>query len=76
MANRKKAKVTLVLEYAGKQFQAEEVKKHLLQKVEAMMPDTVIKELGVYLQPETDIVFYTVNGEGSPEWHLPFDELL
>lgn len=76
MANRKKAKVNLVLEYAGKQFPSEDVKKSLLKKVKTLMPDTVIEELGVYLQPETDIVFYTVNGEGSPEWHLPFDELL
>lgn len=67
--------VDLILEYAGQQFSYDMLKECMMKKIKELFPDREVKKVGVYLQPEMDLVYYTLDGEGSPDWCFLFDEL-
>ena len=71
-----KTKVATCLEFAGAQYPMPVIEKFVKAKVKERYPDVTVKEIGIYLQPETDHVYYTVNGEGSPEDYFGFDEIV
>lgn len=71
-----KTKIFTCLEFAGRQYPITDLEKCVKAKVAEQYPDVVIKDLGIYMQPETDYVYYTVNGEGNENNCFAFDELI
>lgn len=71
----KTTKIETYLEFAGFQYPVSEVEKFVKNEIKKKDPNLKVEHIGVYLQPETDHVYYTVNGTGSPEYFFSFDEL-
>ena len=70
-----KVKLNTYLEFAGEQYPITVIEKFVKDKVKERYPDAEVKEIGIYMQPETDHVYFTVNGEGTPEDCFGFDEI-
>ena len=70
-----KTRIVTCLEFAGMQYAIKDLEKFIKEKVTEKYPDLIIKEIGIYMQPETNYIYYTVNGEGTPEDCISFDDV-
>lgn len=61
---------TVMIEYAGRQLSMEEIVKKASEAFVSANPDTEIKTLEVYVQPEENVAYYVVNGEGSEHFKV------
>lgn len=63
-------KTTVMIEYAGRQFDMEEIVKKASEAFGNANPNTEIKTLEVYVQPEEQVAYYVANGEGSEDFKV------
>lgn len=71
----KRIMTDVCMEFAGSQYSIDTIKAVIKAKVTEDMPKVDVKKIGIYLQPETGFIYYTVNGEGSPEQFVSFDDI-
>lgn len=67
-----RAKEKTYLEYVGGQIPVSDIAA-AIKKTLAKDVDLDVKEVRIYIQPETNMVYYTVNGESRDEWCAPLD---
>ena len=68
-------KAVTCLEFAGRQYPVSDIEAYVKECVKSRYPDRSVKTIGIYMQPETDHVYYTMDGEGTPEDSFGFDEI-
>ena len=64
-STRRKAKVSVFVEYEGNQYNVEDIVKMVSEK-------TSEKDVSVYIKPDERVAYYTVNGEGCDEFKVEF----
>lgn len=69
----KRVQTEICMELAGRKYPMDAIRKHVKEIVETKFPD--VKKIGIYVQPETGIVYYTVDGAGCPEYCFLLDDL-
>lgn len=67
--------MNICMEFGGTQYPMDKIRAAIKDRVVTQFPDCKVKKIGVYIQPETNFIYYTVNGEGSPEQCISFDEI-
>lgn len=71
----KRIMTDVCMEFAGSQYSIDTIKAVIKVKVAEEMPKVDVKKIGIYLQPETGFIYYTVNSKGSPEQFISFDDV-
>lgn len=71
----KRIQTEMCMELAGNKYPVDMIRKTVREVVEKKFPDTDVKKIGIYMQPETNFIYYTVNGEGSVDQCISFDDL-
>lgn len=61
----------IYLEYAGGQLPVNAILSAIRKELKAK--GVTVSDLSVYIQPETNMVYYTVDGKGSGEYCRPLD---
>lgn len=61
---------TVVIEYAGKQIVAKDVLAAATKAFKAANKGVEIKTIEIYVQPEENVAYYVVNGEGSNDYKV------
>lgn len=70
-------KYDLKLEFAGAQYTMTEIRNAVKAKAAEQFPDIIkkVKSIGIYMQPETNYIYYTLDGQGSIEQYISFDDI-
>ena len=63
-------KVDVVVEFAGKQIVAKEVKDAVLKAYKKANKGVEIKTVEIYIKPEENAAYYVVNGDAKPEYKV------
>ena len=63
-------KVDVVVEFAGKQIVAKEVKDAVLKAYKKANKGVDIKTVEIYIKPEENAAYYVVNGDAKPEYKI------
>lgn len=61
---------SVTIEFAGRQFAAKEVLEKACSSYKAGHKDAEIKTIDLYIQPEQNVAYYVVNGEGSEDYKV------
>lgn len=69
----KRVQTEMCLELAGSKYPMDVIRKYVKDVVATKFSD--VKKIGIYIQPETNMIYYTVNGAGSPEYCFLIDDL-
>lgn len=64
------------MELAGNKYPVDAIRKKIRETVEEKFPKLDVKKIGIYMQPETNFIYYTVNGEGSIDQCISFDDIV
>ncbi len=62
-AKKKEPSISVVIEYAGKQLNTDDVIASVTGAYMKANPDTAIETVEIYIQPEKNVAYYVVNGE-------------
>ncbi len=68
-------KIDVTMEVSGKQYPVANVTAKVRDVIAEKFSDVNIKKIGIYMIPETNFVYYTINGEGSPEQCISLDDI-
>ena len=63
-------KVDVVVEFAGRQIVAKEVKDAVLKAYKKANKGVDIKTVEIYVKPEENAAYYVVNGDAKPEYKI------
>ena len=63
-------KVDVVVEFAGKQIVAKDVKDAVLKAYKKANKGVEIKTVEIYIKPEENAAYYVVNGDAKPEYKV------
>ena len=63
-------KVDVVVEFAGKQIIAKDVKDAVLKAYKKANKGVEIKTVEIYIKPEENAAYYVVNGDAKPEYKV------
>ncbi|MBQ7534133.1 MAG: hypothetical protein IJT43_00765 [Stomatobaculum sp.] len=63
-------KVDVVVEFAGRQIVAKEVKDAVLKAYKKANKGVDIKTVEIYIKPEENAAYYVVNGDAKPEYKI------
>ena len=69
-AKKAEPKATVVIEYGENQIVAKEVLDAATKAYKANHRGVTIKTIEVYIQPENNVAYYVVNGEGSDDFKV------
>lgn len=69
-AKKTEPKATVVIEYGENQIVAKEVLDAATKAYKANHRGVTIKTIEVYIQPENNVAYYVVNGEGSDDFKV------
>ncbi|MEE3420037.1 MAG: DUF6465 family protein [Lachnospiraceae bacterium] len=68
-----KVETKVFVEFAGKRVDISDVTTKAVEAYKASHEGAEIKSLEVYVQPENDVAYYAVNGEGSEDFKVALD---
>ncbi len=69
-AKKVEPKTSVVVEFAGKQFDTKDVVAAATKAYKKANKGVVIKKIEVYVKPEENVAYYVVNGEGSDDYKV------
>jgi len=69
-AKKVEPKTSVVVEFAGKQFDTKDVVAAATKAYKKANKGAVIKKIEVYVKPEENVAYYVVNGEGSDDYKV------
>lgn len=72
--NKMRTKEKVFLEYTGGQIPIGEIATKIKKELKKTNPDLEIDEMNCYIQPETNMVYYTINKKAQEDWCKPLDE--
>lgn len=67
---RKKAKPTVMIQYAGKEIVAKDILEAATKAFQEANADVVIETIELYIKPEEGVAYYVVNGAGSEDYKV------
>ena len=63
-------KMTVVVQVGGQEFNVAEITEKAYAAYKADHKRKTVKEFTVYVKPEENVAYYTVNGEGSDDFKI------
>ena len=68
-------KIDVTMELSGKQYPISVITAKVREVIAEKFADVNVKKIGIYMIPETNFVYYTINDEGSPEQCISLDDI-
>ena len=62
--------MTAVVQYGGREFNVAEITERAYKVYKSEHKRKAVSEFTVYVKPEENVAYYTVNGEGSDEFKI------
>ena len=69
-AKKAEPKMTAVVQFGGQEYNVAEITEKAYKAYKAANKRKSVKEFTVYVKPEENVAYYTVNGEGSDEFKV------
>lgn len=69
-APKAKPVITAIVQVGGRDFDIAEIKEKAYKAYKAEHKRKAVKEFTVYVKPEENVAYYTVNGEGSDDFKI------